>query len=44
MFIIPTCPDEILKLINLLGDKKSTDSYDISVRLMKLSKKSYALT
>ena len=38
MFITPTCSEEILKLINLLDDKKSTDPYDIPVRLVKLSK------
>ena len=38
MFITLTCSEEILKLINLLYDKKSTDSYDIPVRLVKLSK------
>ena len=38
MFITPTCSEEIQKLINLLDDKKSTDPYDIPVRLVKLSK------
>ena len=38
MFITPTCSEEILKLINLLDDKKSTGPYDIPVRLVKLSK------
>jgi len=38
MFIIPTCSDEILKLIDLLADKKTTDPYHIPVRLVKLSK------
>jgi len=38
MFITSTCSEEILKLINLLEDKKSTDPYDIPVRLVKLSK------
>jgi len=38
MFITPTCSQEMLKLINLLDDKKSTDPYDIPVRLVKLSK------
>ena len=38
MFITPTCSEEILNLINLLDDKKSTDPYDIPVRLVKLSK------
>ena len=37
MFITPTCSEEILKLINVLDDKKSTDPYDIPVRLVKLS-------
>ena len=38
MFITPTCSEEIQKLITLLDDKKSTDPYDIHVRLVKLSK------
>ena len=38
IFITPTCSEEILKRINLLDDKKSTDPYDIPVRLVKLSK------
>jgi len=38
IFITPTCSEEILKLINLLDDKKSTDHYDIPVRSAKLSK------
>ena len=38
MFITPTWSEEILKLINLLDDKKSTDRYDMPVRLVKLSK------
>jgi len=32
MFITSTCSEEILKLTNLLDDKKSTDPYDILVR------------
>jgi len=38
MFTTPTCSEEILMLINLLHDKKSTDPYDLPVRLVKLSK------
>jgi len=35
--ITPTCSEEILKRINLLDYKKSTDLYDIPVKLVKLS-------
>jgi len=38
MFITPICSEEILKLINLVDDKKSTDPYGMPVRLVKLSK------
>ena len=38
MFITPTCSEFLLKLINLLDDKKFTDPYDIPVKLVKLSK------
>ena len=38
MFITPICSEEILKLINLLDNKTSTDPYAIPVRLVKLSK------
>ena len=36
--VLTTCSEEILNLINPLDDKKSTDPYDIPVRLLKLSK------
>jgi len=38
MFMTTTCSDEILKLINSLDDKESTDPYDIPFILVKLSK------
>jgi len=38
MFIQPVCAEEILFHIDMIDNKKSNDTYDIPVQIIKLSK------